>query len=76
MAQRAGYTAVISHRSGETADTTIADIAVALNAGPPVLCRGHSFGGKNDSNCENAFHFCDFGLESDFQYDGGKCTVL
>ena len=33
MAQRAGYTAVISHRSGETADTTIADIAVALNAG-------------------------------------------
>mgnify|MGYP002775262592 FL=1 len=33
MAQRSGYTAVISHRSGETADTTIADIAVALNAG-------------------------------------------
>lgn len=33
MAQRCGYTAVISHRSGETADTTIADIAVALNAG-------------------------------------------
>lgn len=33
MAQRAGYTAVISHRSGETADTTIADLAVALNAG-------------------------------------------
>lgn len=32
-AQRAGYTAVISHRSGETADTTIADLAVALNAG-------------------------------------------
>lgn len=33
MAQRCGYTAVISHRSGETADTTIADVAVALNAG-------------------------------------------
>jgi len=33
MAQRAGYTAVISHRSGETEDTTIADIAVAVNAG-------------------------------------------
>lgn len=33
LAQRAGYTAVISHRSGETEDTTIADIAVATNAG-------------------------------------------
>ena len=33
MATRAGYTAVISHRSGETGDTTIADIAVGLNAG-------------------------------------------
>ncbi|EUJ39983.1 phosphopyruvate hydratase [Brochothrix campestris] len=33
MAKRAGYTAVISHRSGETEDATIADIAVALNAG-------------------------------------------
>lgn len=33
VAQRAGYTAVISHRSGETEDTTIADIAVATNAG-------------------------------------------
>ena len=33
MAQHAGYTAVISHRSGETEDTTIADLAVALNAG-------------------------------------------
>ena len=32
-AQRAGYTAVISHRSGETEDTTIADLAVAMNAG-------------------------------------------
>ncbi len=32
-AHRAGYTAVISHRSGETEDTTIADLAVALNAG-------------------------------------------
>lgn len=33
MAHRAGYTSVISHRSGETEDTTIADIAVATNAG-------------------------------------------
>lgn len=33
MAKNAGYTAIISHRSGETEDTTIADIAVAVNAG-------------------------------------------
>ncbi len=33
MAHRAGYTTVISHRSGETEDTTIADLAVAVNAG-------------------------------------------
>jgi enolase len=33
MAHKAGYTSVISHRSGETEDTTIADIAVALNCG-------------------------------------------
>ena len=33
MATRAGYTSVVSHRSGETEDTTIADIAVATNAG-------------------------------------------
>ena len=33
MAKRAGYTAVISHRSGETEDTTIADLAVGLNTG-------------------------------------------
>jgi len=33
MAHRAGFTAVISHRSGETEDTTIADLAVAVNAG-------------------------------------------
>ncbi len=33
LAHRAGYTAVISHRSGETEDTTIADLAVSLNAG-------------------------------------------
>jgi enolase len=32
MAKRAGYTSVVSHRSGETEDTTIADIAVAANA--------------------------------------------
>ena len=33
MAKRAGYTAVVSHRSGETEDTTIADLVVAMNAG-------------------------------------------
>lgn len=33
MAKRAGFTSVISHRSGETEDTTIADVAVAVNAG-------------------------------------------
>jgi enolase len=42
MARRAGYAAVISHRSGETEDTTIADLAVATNAGQiktGSLCR-------------------------------------
>ena len=33
MAKKAGYTAVVSHRSGETEDSTIADIVVGLNAG-------------------------------------------
>ncbi len=33
MAKRAGWTAVVSHRSGETEDTTIADLVVAVNAG-------------------------------------------
>jgi enolase len=33
MAKRAGYTAVVSHRSGETEDSTIADLVVATNAG-------------------------------------------
>ena len=33
MAQKNGYKTIISHRSGETEDTTIADIAVAVNAG-------------------------------------------
>lgn len=42
MAKRAGYTAVVSHRSGETEDTTIADLAVAANTGQiktGSLCR-------------------------------------
>ncbi len=42
MAQKANYTAIISHRSGETEDTTIADVAVAINAGQiktGSLCR-------------------------------------
>ena len=33
MAKKAGYTAIVSHRSGETEDTTIADIVVGTNAG-------------------------------------------
>ena len=33
LAQRSGYTAILSHRSGETEDTTIADLAVATNCG-------------------------------------------
>ena len=33
MAKRAGYTAIVSHRSGETEDTTISDLVVACNAG-------------------------------------------
>jgi enolase len=33
MAQKAGYSAIVSHRSGETEDVTIADIVVATNAG-------------------------------------------
>ncbi|HYD47145.1 MAG TPA: phosphopyruvate hydratase, partial [Terriglobales bacterium] len=43
MAKEAGYTTVISHRSGETEDVTIADLAVAVNAGQiktGSLCRG------------------------------------
>ena len=42
-AKRAGYTTVISHRSGETEDATIADLAVAVNAGQiktGSACRG------------------------------------
>jgi enolase len=42
MAKRAGYTTVISHRSGETEDMSIADISVAVNAGQiktGSLCR-------------------------------------
>jgi enolase len=43
MARKAGYTTVISHRSGETEDSTIADLAVAVNAGQIKTgspCRG------------------------------------
>jgi len=42
MAKQAGYTAVVSHRSGETEDTTISDLVVATNAGQiktGSLCR-------------------------------------
>lgn len=50
MAQEAGYSAVISHRSGETEDTTIADLAVATNAGQiktGSLCRSDRVGKYN-----------------------------
>lgn len=50
MAQQAGYSAVISHRSGETEDTTIADLAVATNAGQiktGSLCRSDRVGKYN-----------------------------
>jgi len=50
MAQAAGYTAVISHRSGETEDTTIADLAVATRAGQiktGSLCRSDRVGKYN-----------------------------
>ena len=43
MSQESSYTTVISHRSGETADTTISDLAVAVNAGQiktGSMCRG------------------------------------
>ena len=39
---------------------------------PPILCRGHSFEGKNAQNGENDFHFYNFITESDFQSSGGK----
>ncbi len=50
MAAEAGYAAVISHRSGETEDTTIADLAVATNVGQikvGSLCRGERIGKYN-----------------------------
>lgn len=50
MAQQAGYNAVISHRSGETEDTTIADLAVATRAGQiktGSLCRSDRVGKYN-----------------------------
>jgi len=43
LAKKSGYTTIISHRSGETEDTTIADLAVATNAGQiktGAPCRG------------------------------------
>ena len=46
LAQDAGYTAVISHRSGETEDTTIADLAVATNAGPDQDRRARALGSR------------------------------
>jgi cell division protein FtsB len=52
MAKRAGWTAVISHRSGETEDSTIADIAVGSNAGQsrPARCRART-GSPSTTSC-------------------------
>ena len=50
MAHKAGYTAVTSHRSGETADTTIADLAVALNT-CPMLRALKAYAQEQDIEC-------------------------
>jgi enolase len=50
LARQHGYASVISHRSGETEDTTIADLAVALNAGQvktDSVCRGERKAKRN-----------------------------
>ncbi|MFO7831772.1 MAG: phosphopyruvate hydratase [Desulfuromonadaceae bacterium] len=69
MAKRAGYTAVISHRSGETEDSSIADLAVATNAGQiktGSLCR-------TDRICKyNQLLRIEDDLENIAQYNGRK----
>ncbi|MDD2556851.1 MAG: phosphopyruvate hydratase [Desulfuromonas sp.] len=69
MAKRAGYTAVISHRSGETEDSTIADLAVATNAGQiktGSLCR-------TDRVCKyNQLLRIEDDLDNVAQYNGRK----
>ncbi len=71
MAQRAGYSAIISHRSGETEDATIADIAVGLNAGQiktGSLCRSDRVAKYNQLlRIEQE-------LGSRAQYAGNTCT--
>ena len=64
MAKRAGYTAVVSHRSGETEDATIADIAVATNAGQiktgaPVSYRPYRKIQPTSSHRRRAWRFSD-----------------
>ena len=49
-AKRAGYTCIISHRSGETEDTTLADIAVAVNAGQ--IKTGAPYRGRPRRRCQ------------------------
>ncbi len=66
MAQKKGYAAVISHRSGESEDTTIADIAVATNAGQiktGAPCRSDRVAKynrllmiENEMHCTNLYH--------------------
>lgn len=52
VAHKAGYTAVVSHRSGETEDTTIADLAVALNTGQiKTGAPSRSERGQNITSC-------------------------
>ena len=55
LATRSGYRSIMSHRSGETEDTTIADLAVATTAAGsrPDLCRGPSGSRNTTSSCES-----------------------
>ena len=60
MAKTAGYTAVVSHRSGETEDTTIADVAVATNSGlikTGSLSRAIALSGYADSKSHGRLAF-------------------
>ena len=69
LAKRHGYTAVISHRSGETEDTTIADVAVATNAGQ--IKTGST--SRTDRICKyNQLLRIEDMLESTAVYDGIK----
>lgn len=73
LAKRHGYTAVISHRSGETEDTTIADVAVATNAGQ--IKTGST--SRTDRICKyNQLLRIEDMLESTAVYDGIKTFII